>query len=165
MALNNCKSTRSSRSGFSLIELLLVVAIILIISGIAIPSLLRSKMAANEASAVGSLRTMNTAFVTYASTYSIGYPALLSNMGPASIPSSSAADLIDVVLTSGSKAGYSFTYTAGAPDASGVINSYTLTSSPITPGISGQRGFYTDQTLIIRANNTGIATSSDPPVS
>jgi type IV pilus assembly protein PilA len=156
--------SENRRAGFSLIELLLVVAIILIISAIAIPSLLRSKMAANEASAVGSIRTINTACVTYASTYGIGYPATMSDLSPATIPSSTAADLIDVVLSTGSKAGYSFTFTAGAPDASGVIGSYTLTGSPITPGISGQRGFYTDQSLIIRGNPTGSASATDPPI-
>jgi len=157
-------SSRNRSAGFSLIELLLVVAIILIISAIAIPSLLRSKMAANEASAVGSMRTINTACVTYASTYGIGYPLSIADLGPATIPSSTAADLVDVVLATGSKAGYSFTFTAGAPDASGVVNSYTLTGTPITPGISGQRGFYTDQSLIIRGNSNGTATATDPPI-
>ena len=68
--------------GFSLIELLIVVAIILIIAAIAIPNLLRSRIAANQASAVGSLRTLNTAEVTYASTYNSGYAAALSYLGP-----------------------------------------------------------------------------------
>ena len=164
MAPYKSNSTRRSDTGFSLIELLLVVAIILIISAIAIPSLLRSKIAANEASAVGSMRTMNTAFVSYASTYGIGYPAGLSNIAPASIPSSTAADLIDVVLASGSKAGYNFTYTPGAALSSGVVFTYTLTGTPITPGISGQRGFYTDQSLIIRGSSSGTATASSPPI-
>ena len=70
------------QKGFSLIELLIVVAIILIIAAIAIPNLLRSRMAANEASAVGSLRTINTAEVTYSSTYGIGYATLVSLSTP-----------------------------------------------------------------------------------
>src|SRR5579862_4900067 len=107
---------KTRQKGFSLIELLIVVAIILIIAAIAIPNLLRSKMAANEASAVGSLRTLNTACITYSTVYG-GYPAALSNLGPATPATSTSADLIDSVLASGTKSGYSFTYAAGATDA------------------------------------------------
>ena len=67
--------------GFSLIELLIVVAIILIIAAIAIPNLLRSKIAANESSAVGSVRTINTAEVTYSSSWGSGYGAAITNLG------------------------------------------------------------------------------------
>src|SRR2546428_10388950 len=74
---------RKNSKGFSLIELLIVVAIILIIAAIAIPNLLRSRIAANQASAVGSLRTLNTANITYASTYNTGYSSALSYLGPA----------------------------------------------------------------------------------
>jgi type IV pilus assembly protein PilA len=148
--------------GFSLIELLLVVAVILVIAAIAIPSLVHARMAANEASAVGSLRTMNSAIVNYCSTYGIGYPALLANLAPASTPSSSSADLLDPVLASGLKGGYVFTYSPGAPDSHGIINSFTLTADPTSRGNSGQRGFYTDQGLVIRANATGTASATDP---
>src|ERR1700723_4699000 len=72
---------KKNQKGFSLIELLIVGAIILIIAAIAIPNLLRSRMAANEASAVGSIRTMNTAAITYNSTYGIGYPPSLAAIG------------------------------------------------------------------------------------
>ena len=154
----------NNRKGFSLIELLIVVAIILVIAGIAIPSLLRSKIAANEVSAIGSLRTMDTAFVAYVSTYSIGYPATLSSLAPSATPTSTAADLLDAVLASGSKSGYTFTYTAGPPAADGIINSYTITGVPVRQGVTGQRGFYTDQTLVIRANATGTASATDLPI-
>ncbi len=153
------------QKGFSLIELLIVVAIILIIAAIAIPSLLRSKLNANEASAVHSLRTLNTACANYASTYNIGYPAALSNLGPAVVPSAAAADLIDSTLGSGIKSGYTFTYTAGPAGAGGVINTYTITADPTSRGNTGQRGFFTDQTFVIRANSTGTASATDLPVS
>ena len=150
--------------GFSLIELLIVVAIILIIAAIAIPSLLRSKMAANEASAIGSLRTMNTAFVNYASTYAVGYPANLTDLAPSNSPSSTAADLLDSALVTGTKSGYGFSYVPGAAGPDGVISTYSVTATPLTPGVSGQRGFFTDQSLVIRANPSGIASSSDSPI-
>src|ERR1043165_9589779 len=93
------------QKGFSLIELLIVVAIILIIAAIAIPNLLRSRIAANEASAVGSLRTLNTAEVTYNSTYpNVGFACTLAAMGAGG--SATGAGLIDAVLASGTKSGY-----------------------------------------------------------
>jgi len=152
------------KNGFSLIELLIVVAVILIIAAIAIPSLIRSKMAANETSAVGSLRTINTACVSYASTYSIGYPSGLSDLAPSSLPTSTGADLIDAVLVMGIKSGYTFSYASGPAGAGGEITTYSITASPIAPGSSGQRGFFTDQSLVIRANATGTASTTDPPL-
>src|SRR5438876_12151766 len=103
------------QKGFSLIELLIVVAIILIIAAIAIPNLLRSRIAANEASAVGSIRTLNTAEVTYASTYpDQGFTCSLTRMGPPSgsaSATSTTAGLVDAVLASGVKSGYTFAFT------------------------------------------------------
>jgi len=155
---------RGKQKGFSLIELLIVVAIILIIAAIAIPNLLRSKMAANEASAVGSLRTLNTASVTYSTTYG-SYPPGLTNLGPATPATSTSADLVDSVLSSGTKSGYSFTWSAGSTDSSGNYLNYSVTAQPITPGTTGQRYFYTDQSGVIRANATGVANSSSTPIS
>ena len=155
---------RRQQKGFSLIELLIVVAIILIIAAIAIPNLLRSKMVANEASAVGSLRTINTACIEYSTTYG-GYPAALTNLGPATPATSTSADLIDSVLATGTKSGYTFAYTAVTSDAAGNILSYTITGAPLTLGTTGQRGFFTDQSGVIRGDPTGTATVSSTPIS
>ena len=156
---------RIRQKGFSLIELLIVVAIILIIAAIAIPNLLRSKMAANEASAVGSMRTLNTASVTYSTTYGT-YPGLLSNLAPASPATSTSADLVDSVLASGTKSGYSFTWSAGTTDASNNYLNYAITAQPSTPGTTGTRYFYTDQSGVIRANANGAAaTVASTPIS
>ncbi len=156
---------RNNQKGFSLIELLIVVAIILIIAAIAIPNLLRSRMAANEASAVGSLRTLNTACVTYSTTYGTGFPAgtTLAPLGPGSPATAAAADLIDSVLVTGTKSGYVFTYTAGAA-VGGTINTYTLTAVPANIGTTGQRQFFTDQSAVIRANPSGAATAASTPI-
>ncbi len=155
---------RNKQKGFSLIELLIVVAIILIIAAIAVPNLLRSKMAANEASAVGSLRTLNTACVTYSTTYGTGYPAALANLGPGAPATAATADLIDGVLSAGTKSGYTFTYAAGAA-VGGQIPTYTVTADPVNRGTTGQRGFFTDQSGVIRANPTGTATAASLPIS
>src|ERR1700686_1601272 len=139
---------KNKQKGFSLIELLIVVAIILIIAAIAIPNLLRSKMAANEASCVGSLRTINTSSVAYSTTYG-KYPHALTDLAPSATPTSTSADLVDSVLATGIKSGYTLTYTPGAV---GVDQSYTLSAKPTTAGVTGQRGFFTDQTGVIRAD-------------
>ena len=155
---------RRRQKGFSLIELMIVVAIILIIAAIAIPNLLSARMAGNEASAVGSVRTLNTACVTYSSTYGTGFPALLSNLGPGSPATATTADLVDVTLASGTKSGYTFVYTAAAADASGNINSYALNANPTAPGSSGTRFFYTDQSGLITFAYGVAAGSADNPL-
>jgi len=143
------------QKGFSLIELLIVVAIILIISAIAIPSYMRSRMQANEASAVGSVRMINTSAVTYSSTYvDVGYPVNLSDMGGANpcTPTSTSACLLDDSIAQGTKSGYFFTW---AGDGATPSVSYTLSATPLVVGSSGQRMFCTDQAGVIRYDASG----------
>jgi type IV pilus assembly protein PilA len=146
------------QKGFSLIELLIVVAIILIIAAIAIPNLLRSKMAANEASAVASVRTINTSQVTFSTSWGIGYAATLGALGSAAAGACSAtstnACLIDPVLTTGTKSGYLFASVGNTP-VGGVNQGFEATGTPVTVGTTGQRSFCSDQSLVIRFNTTG----------
>ncbi len=158
---------RREQRAFSLIELIIVVAIILVMATIAIPNFLRSRMVANQASAIQSLRVMNTAEVNYSSTYGKGYSPNLGQLGPppSGTPvSGSSADLIDSVLASGVKSGYVFIYTPSHPDMNGSYQGFTINANPTQPGMTGTDYYYTDQTLLIRANTTGPATASDTPV-
>ncbi|HTS71581.1 MAG TPA: prepilin-type N-terminal cleavage/methylation domain-containing protein [Terriglobia bacterium] len=157
---------RSSK-GFSLIELLIVVAIILVIAAIAVPNFLRSRVAANQASAVASLHTLGIAEATYASTFGQGYSInmlyLASPSTAGASPTSTAAGLIDSALASGTKSGYSFDYSPGAADTTGRINNFNFTAVPITSS-TGTNYYYTDESGVIRVNATTNAVSTDSPV-
>ena len=154
------------QKGFSLIELLIVVTIILIISAIAIPNLMRSKMSANEAAAIGALKTLTESAVMYSNSYG-GFPHSIANLGPSGGgpgTSSTAADLIDSGLATGVKSGYRFTFSVTGSDTAGNVVSYAVTAVPVTPGSTGQRSFYTDQSGTIRVSPSGTADSSSPPI-
>ncbi len=165
---------RNKQKGFSLIELLIVVAIILIIAAIAIPNLIRSKMAANEASAVASIRTVNTSEVVYSSTYNVAnvFSADLKSLGDggtagqctaAFVPTSASACLIDPALENATvkttpKSGYYFTYVQGT-------GTYTINADPAAVNSTGVRGFFSDQTVVIRYNSPGPgAAATDSPI-
>jgi type IV pilus assembly protein PilA len=152
--------TMKHQKGFSLIELLIVVAIILIVSAIAIPSYLRSRMQANEAAAVSSLRTINTSAVTYSATYSsVGFPPTMASMGGASpcTPSAATACMLDDILAQGTKNGYSFVWTGDGLTPSA---SYTVSAAPVSIGGSGQRMFCTDLAGEIRFEPSGAGCST-----
>ena len=147
--------------GFSLIELLIVVAIILIIAAIAIPNLLRARMAANESSAVASIRTINTGMITYNSTYpTVGYAATLTVLGGVTpcTPSSTTACLIDSVLAAGTKSGYTFAATgAGGPPAV----QYYAKGTPVTVNQTGIRAFCSFEDAVVRVQPTGVGPASE----
>jgi len=151
------------QKGFSLIELLIVVAIILIIAAIAIPNLLRARMAANESAAVSALRTLNTAEVTYNSTYpTVGYANTLVELGPsAAVPcaaTSTTACLIDAVLAGGTKSGFVFSgAAAGGPPAV----QYYWAGTPVTPQQTGTRSFCSYEDAVVRYNPQPVAIASE----
>jgi type IV pilus assembly protein PilA len=169
MSGNRTRSGVTTPSGgFSLIELLIVVAIILIIAAIAIPNLLRARIAANESSAANAIRNINTAEFAYNTAYpTVGYAAVLANLGgvaPCS-PTSSAACLIDNTLATaslgmGSKSGYVFAATGLTPSGTG-NSAFVTGTSPVTYNITGVRRFCSTEDGVIRFD-PGAAGS--PPV-
>jgi len=154
---------RHQQQGFSLIELLIVVAIILIITAIAVPNFIHAKISANEASAVTSMHAVATAQIGYSTAYpQIGFSASLADLGPGPagtcIPT--AACFLDPALAAGAKSGYQFTYLQDASLTPSI--GFTLNADPVARGLTGQTSFYADQTNSIHYNPTVAAGPTDP---
>ena len=163
------------QKGFSLIELLIVVAIILIIAAIAIPNFQRARMSANEASAVSSMRSIFTAEAAYyaqgwSNPGALGYSGTLQDLGssagcnPPSLASACQLDNVvaNAITPTTGKNGYYFTYAAVS---NGSLNvDFTVHGDPTQRGVTGSRSFYTDQSGVVRANQSAAATVSDSPL-
>lgn len=144
--------------GFTLIELMIVVAIISVIAGIAIPNLIRSRMSANESNAVAGLRTISTAEVAYqAAGLEVDSSSGLSKYGVLSSLGSGNTPFIDSALSSGTKQGYSFQISPTLVNSS---PSYTATAEPTTTGKTGIKHYFVDDTGVIRFNGKGKAATS-----
>lgn len=151
---------------------LAAIPFIFIIAAIAIPNLIRARMAANEASAIGSLETINRGETVYASTYANGFsPDLATLGGTDGTPTCDHAGLIDPTLASGMKTGYVFSYGPLRPSriaATGCqapgFSAYGASADPVNRGITGQRSFFTDQTGATRFDPDGAANAHSPPV-
>ena len=149
--------TRKPRRGFSLIELLIVISIILIIITIAVPKFQRAQITARETAAIQEFRALHTAQVEYQSQYG-RYAASLTELGPpaSGAPSISAADLVGNDVSGGEKQGYKFTLTANQ-------GGYVITATPLSCGSSGNRTFFSDQTMSVHFSTCPDAASLQSP--
>lgn len=142
----------TGKKGFTLIELMVVVAVISIIAAMALPNLIRSKMAANEAGAIQSLRTLVSAEDTFRNTEGLNRYGSLAELRDVNPP------CIDPALGSGTAAGYTITV-VGAPAS----DTWAAVAIPNVVGSTGNRGFYVDQSGVIRYSNNGSAPDGSAP--
>jgi type IV pilus assembly protein PilA len=169
---NETKSRMATTSaGFSLIELLVVVAIILIIAAIAIPQLLKARIAANEAAGAETVRTLTTASMAYSSTWGNGFPPTLATLGglAGAAATCDQANLMDPTITSvpNQKSGFTFAFTAVGPPVIAPVgcsapgaNAYLITATPITEFVTGIRSFCSDEPGVIHYDTSGATPSS-----
>jgi hypothetical protein len=144
-----------------------MVAAIVIVAGIARPKLAREQMLSDEASAIRMLRTMTYVTGTYSRTYHRGFPPTLSALGPPPdgiAESASAANLIGPQLAAGLRKGYVLRYTPTSSRHDGYYDGFTATAEPVTPGTTGRRFFFVDETGVIRAESNGLASAASPPL-
>ena len=150
---------RKGTKGFTLVEIMIVVAIIALIAAIAIPNLLRARHNANEGAAIGNMHALVSAMESFrANQTPPAYPAALDDLGNATPP------YVDAVLASGTRQGYDFTYAQGAAAANGAVSTYTLTAIPVTANVDGTRGFWADESGVIRVDAAGDPDVGDPPL-
>lgn len=162
---------QGGEGGFSLVELLIVVAIVLVLSLIAIPNFLRARASASESSAVQSLRTIVSGEHLYSSEYGNGFTPDLPTLAGAGATGCDSAHLVDSVLAGGNKGNYKITYTGANAVPTSVpgcttpgFSSFQLQADPASAMVMGQRHFYTDQGGVIRQNSSAPAAVTDPPI-
>ena len=138
---------RKQRRGFSLIELLIVISIILIIITIAVPKFQHAQMLTRETAAIQAIRAIHTAQVEYYSQYG-KYAASLTELGPpaSGAPSAAAADVIGNDVAGGEKQGYKYTLTC-------TQGGYIINAVPVAYGTSGSRSFFSDQSMVVHYND------------
>jgi type IV pilus assembly protein PilA len=166
---------RKTGDGMALAGLILgyigvaIIPLILIIAAIAIPNLLRARMVANESLAIISLQSLNASCDSYSVTYGV-FPPSLASLGPAADgtnPSADLAGLVDSTLANGIKSGYVFDYAVYGGferDGERKPQTYAITATPMTPGVTGTRYFFTDHTTVIRAETGRVASADSPPI-